>query len=132
MSTSRGRRRRGMGASASGVGSGRPSVSVSAPYSVFFWWPRGLTRGDWIAEGQPSGGYTRGIPIDLAAVAAAGRTITLGARSPTRFGFSCTCVVCVGARVRGNLLLVVYCEYYGLPHAVVMLLAPRPVYGYGP
>ena len=42
------------------------------------------------------------------------------------------CVVYVGARVRGSLMLVVCCEFYGLPRAVVMLLAPRPVYCYGP
>ena len=71
----------------------------------------------------------RGILINPAAVTATGRTVTLRARSPTRFGFSCTCVVYVGAKVRGSLLLVVCCEFYGLPCAVVM---PRPAYCYGP
>ena len=75
---------------------------------------------------------TRGIPIDPAAVAAAGRTDTQGP-VPYQVWFQLhLCVVCVGARVRGNLLLVVYCEFYGLPRTVVTRLAPRPVYCYGP
>ena len=133
---SRGRRRRGRGPSASGVGSGRPSVSVSAPYSV--------VSSSSVAPSASGGPVVSPKAIGslrddlLAVIREEFRSIQQ--QLPPLVGPShsgpgplpglVSAELCVGARVRGNLLLVVHCEFYGLPR--VMLLAPRPVYCYGP
>ena len=101
MSTSRGPRCRSRGASASGVGLGPPSVSVSAPYSVVS--SSSAAPSSCVASsGGPmvSPKVIRSLRATFWRIYArnsnqSSRTVTLGARSPTRFCFSCTCVSCV-------------------------------------